>query len=60
MNVNFHKMTSYTIMKFSEFYLCFTILVKFDKTVRLLCSYRKLMIISIALEKCYKECDIVY
>ena len=53
-------MTSYTIMKFSEFYLCFTILVKFDKTVRLLCSYRKLMIISIALEKCYKECDIVY
>ena len=33
MNVNFHKMTSYTIMKFAEFYLCFTILVKFDKTV---------------------------
>ena len=33
MNVNFHKMTAYTITKFSEFYLCFTILVKFDKTV---------------------------
>ena len=33
MSVNFHKMTFYTIMKFSEFYLSFRILVKFDKTV---------------------------